>query len=97
MNLRDFARDQACTLRLEGICNRNPATTVLCHVRRFGTGGMGKKPPDLCGVHACDACHAALDGRSAPPPSWPEDRDTDILRAVLETLVRVDKSFVVRA
>ncbi len=78
-DLRAFAKDQACTLRLDGICNRDPTTTVLCHVRLFGASGGGQKPPDLCAFHGCSACHAAEATAS----------DGDILRAVLETLRRV--------
>lgn len=39
-------------------------TTVLCHVRDFGTGGMRLKPSDFCAVFACSDCHDWLDRRA---------------------------------
>jgi hypothetical protein len=32
-----------------------------------GTCGTGIKPPDELGAHACDSCHAIVDGRVKPP------------------------------
>ncbi|MCB7129981.1 MAG: DUF1364 family protein, partial [Candidatus Brocadiales bacterium] len=39
-DLREFAEGKECQLRLIGICNFDPATTVLAHVRRGGVAGM---------------------------------------------------------
>ena len=64
MNLRNLARGQECQVRLPGICNRNPETTVLAHFRMPGTCGMGMKPPDEQAAWACSACHDAIDGRT---------------------------------
>ena len=74
MNLRQFARGQDCQLRIYGVCNYNPETTVLAHLRVGGVAGMGQKPPDIAGVLACSACHDAIDGR----------RKTDLRRVQLE-------------
>jgi hypothetical protein len=62
-NLRQLARGQSCMVRLPGICNHNPETTVLAHLRA-GFFGMGIKPPDLCGVWACFNCHNEIDRRT---------------------------------
>ena len=62
-DLRKYARGRACQIRLPGICNHDSATTVLAHVRMPGTG-MGMKPPNVVGAHACSACHDAVDGRT---------------------------------
>lgn len=62
MNLRNYARGMPCMIRLPGVCNFNPETTVLCHVRMSGISGMGHKAPDLLGSWGCSACHAAVDG-----------------------------------
>ncbi|WP_368737958.1 nuclease domain-containing protein [Massilia sp. CCM 8734] len=35
---RQDARDQACTICLPGICNRDPGTTVLCHTNYLMDG-----------------------------------------------------------
>jgi Protein of unknown function (DUF1364) len=64
MNLRKLAKGMECQVRLAGICNNNPETTVLAHYRLAGTCGMGIKPPDLLGAWACSSCHDAIDGRS---------------------------------
>lgn len=62
--LRRLARGQVCMVRLQGICNWRPETTVLAHIRRAGIAGMGQKPPDTCAVFACSDCHDAIDVRT---------------------------------
>jgi hypothetical protein len=63
-NLRDEARGRDCQVRLEGVCNGNSETTVLAHYRLNGISGLGYKPPDLIGAHACSSCHDAIDRRA---------------------------------
>ena len=75
--LRKLARGKECQVLIPGICNFNPETTVLAHIRRGGVGGMGKKPHDLCAVWACSDCHDVIDGR----------RKADISRADLEEMI----------
>lgn len=60
-DLRKLARGKECTVRLPGICNGDPATTVLAHFRLAGISGMGIKPPDAIGAWCCSACHAYAD------------------------------------
>jgi len=60
MNLRKLARDKPCQIRAPGICNHDPATTVLCHLP---SGGMGMKSHDLIATWGCSNCHDAIDGR----------------------------------
>lgn len=43
---------------------------------------MGQKPPDVCGVWACSACHDAIDGRAGKVLV----SDADVLDALLRTL-----------
>ena len=64
MNLRALARGRECQVRIPGICNRDPATTVLAHIRMAGITGIGMKAHDLLGAHCCSACHDATDGRT---------------------------------
>ena len=80
--LRDSAKGEDCALRLPGVCNQNPETTVLAHVP-CGQRGMGMKGPDMIAVYACSACHDALDkrGRGEIDP-W------DVIRAVAETQMK---------
>lgn len=69
MNLRRAARGQPCTLQIPGVCNRNPETTVLAHIRD-GHFGLGCKPNDdpakgpVLACFACSDCHDAIDRRS---------------------------------
>lgn len=58
--LRDSAKGQPCTLQIEGVCNHDPATTVLAHLRS-PVKGVANKSDDWHAVFACSACHAALD------------------------------------
>jgi hypothetical protein len=60
-NLRKEARGRDCQIRIPGICNRRPETTVGCHYR-LGTG-MGQKPHDLHIAWGCASCHACCDGQ----------------------------------
>ncbi|CAK9889185.1 DUF1364 domain-containing protein [Pseudomonas fluorescens] len=62
--LTKAARGRECQVRIPGVCNGDPNTTVLAHYRMAGTCGVGMKPNDLQGAHACSACHDACDGRS---------------------------------
>lgn len=81
--LRKAAQDKPCMVRLPNICNHNPATTVLAHVRMPGISGMGFKSPDLIAAWACSACHDAIDRRSHT------DLDRDYVRlAHLEGMAR---------
>lgn len=61
MNLRKLARGRECQVRLSGICNGNPETTVLAHFRLSGYSGIGFKSPDQFGAWACSDCHAYVD------------------------------------
>ena len=57
--LRKSARGRECTVRIYGVCNHDPATTVLAHING---AGMGMKHNDLHGAFSCSSCHAWLDG-----------------------------------
>lgn len=62
--IRRAAQGQPCLMRIPGVCNGNPETTVLAHIRHSGNAGIGMKPPDISGAFACSACHDAIDGRT---------------------------------
>jgi hypothetical protein len=67
--LRNSARGQDCLVRIPGICNFNPETTILAHV---GSGaGMGQKTDDIEATFCCSACHAAIDGQTKT--EWTND------------------------
>lgn len=80
--LRKFAEGKPCMVRLVGICNWNPETTVLAHIRRANVAGAGQKPPDLCAVWACSACHDEIDRRTR------NNRLREIEGDILDALVR---------
>jgi hypothetical protein len=83
MNLRNAAKGRLCMVRLPDICNHNPETTVLAHIRMAGLSGMGIKADDLLGAWACSSCHDVIDRRSHT------DLDRDYVRlAHLEGMAR---------
>jgi hypothetical protein len=61
--IRRAACGEECTLRIGGVCNYDPATSVWCHSNRLEHGkGMGTKAHDIFGCIGCSACHAFYDG-----------------------------------
>lgn len=54
------AMGMPCSLRLPGICNHNPATTVRAHLPGIGKSNASKVS-DLHSAYACSACHDAID------------------------------------
>lgn len=58
------AKRRDCQVRIPGICNHNPETTVLAHYRMVGTCGTGIKPNDFQGAWCCSSCHDETDGRT---------------------------------
>ena len=92
-SLRRLAKGKECQLRLHEddgtpICNFDPATVVLAHIRCGGVGGVSKKPPVLFGVWACSSCHDVIDSRRKANVS---KLDSDILAGVCRTLSLVSK------
>ena len=96
VSLREFARGQRCQVRLPG-CLEGTETVVLAHIRRGGVAGVGMKPPDLCGIHACHSCHDIIDGRKLLDTALfsRDDLDTVILAALCRTLALVSKNEVI--
>ncbi|WP_029589801.1 DUF1364 domain-containing protein [Franconibacter helveticus] len=66
-DLRKAARGRECQIRIPGVCNGNPETSVLAHLRLPGTCGTGLKPPDILGAIGCNCCHDVVDGRLKTP------------------------------
>lgn len=59
--IRQSAKGEMCLVRIPGICNFNPETTIYAHI---GGGGIGQKAIDLHGAYCCSSCHDNLDGRT---------------------------------
>jgi len=77
-------------IRLIGVCNFDPATTVLAHYRMVDVSGMSTKSPDVIGAWACSACHAKVDSDKSA------DVQIDFLRGILRTQVALTKEGVLK-
>ncbi|MGQ6400865.1 DUF1364 domain-containing protein [Serratia sp. IR-2025] len=58
------ARGRECQVRIPGVCNFNPETTVSAHYRLAGTCGTAIKPDETQAAWACSACHDEVDRRT---------------------------------
>lgn len=85
-DLTTLAKGKECYLRLHPFCRRDTIYTVLCHFRIGGTGGMGLKPPDVCGAPGCDLCHAVIDGRLKQAIYTETELKAECLRALCQWL-----------
>ena len=63
-DLRKLAKDKPCLVRIPGVCNHNPETTVLAHYSLTGISGWRLKSPDWIGAWCCSSCHDEVDGRT---------------------------------
>jgi hypothetical protein len=97
VKLRKAARGRQCFVRLPGVCNGNPETTVLAHLRRGGVAGVGQKPVDLCGVYACSSCHDVIDGRVRADEALRPVLDRYVLDGLCRTLDAVVREGLVKA
>ncbi len=63
--LRLEAKGRECQIRIPNVCNKNPETTVLCHLnnKRLLGVGMGQKVDDMFGAWGCANCHDIVDLR----------------------------------
>ncbi len=84
-NLRDYARNKPCQVRLPFICSGDVAETVLAHVRLAGVTGGGMKAPDVLGAWACHRCHEVTER---------EKKDDAVQRAFLEGVVRTQNMLI---
>lgn len=80
--IRASAKGEQCQVRVPGICNRDPSTTVLAHLNGSGTA---LKTSDHEAAYACSACHAWLDGGFATTGYNRDIRDLWHLQAVIRT------------
>ena len=79
-------------MRIPGVCNFDPETTVFAHLNG---AGIGKKHTDLFGCYACSKCHAWLDGTYALMGATRDQRDLMHLKAMQETQQKLlDKGLI---
>jgi hypothetical protein len=76
------AKGQPCQVRVPGICNHDPETTVFAHLNG---AGFGTKYEDIFGAYACYACHNWLDGGYASLDVSRNTRDLWHLQGVVRT------------
>ncbi len=79
--IQESARGKDCTVRVPGVCNFNPETTVLGHLNG---GGMAVKHSDIFAAYVCSDCHAWLDGGYVKTATRNE-RDLLHLQGVIRT------------
>ena len=84
-NFRNHAQDKPCSVRLPG-CDGGGETTVLAHIRYAGMAGIGQKPRDVMGIHACYHCHNEIDGPTGDLERNPESWEGVVLSSLLRTL-----------
>lgn len=95
-DLRKAARGRECQVRVPSVCNFDPATTVLAHVRLAGITGVGMKAPDLLGAWCCSACHDFADAR-VPPDGWTKEEVLTLFyEGVLRTQAQLLKQGIIR-
>lgn len=82
--LRKSARGRDCTAQIMGVCNYNPDTVVLAHLRMSGDG-MGRKPSDTRAAYLCSACHDVVDNRTPYSRLSPNDILLEFALAVFRT------------
>lgn len=58
--LRASAKGAPCMFQIPGVCNGDPETTVLAHIRD-GHKGLGNKANDYSAAFGCSACHDTID------------------------------------
>ena len=88
-SITKLARGQDCTVRLPGICNFNPETTVFAHISGVRHGhGVGIKTS--FGAFCCSSCHDHIDGRVKSPLSRTELKLAHF-EGVIETLILIEK------
>ncbi|WP_233115510.1 DUF1364 domain-containing protein [Aggregatibacter actinomycetemcomitans] len=83
VDYRKEAKGRDCQVRLIGVCNHNPETTVLAHIRAAGITGIGQKAYDQLGAWACYNCHMAIDGQTKT--NYTRD---ELERAHLDAVIR---------
>lgn len=69
--ITESAKNEECQVRIPGVCNFDPSTTVWAHANDMAAGkGKGLKAHDLNGAYACSACHDTYDRRRRPPEGY---------------------------
>ena len=61
----DRAKGQPCMVKIFGICNNDPTTTVMAHSNKYIHGkALGLKAHDFFCTLSCSNCHSVIDGHT---------------------------------
>ncbi len=82
--LTKLARGRECTVRIPGVCNHDPDTVVLAHIRMVDISGFGIKANSLFGAYSCHACHMVADGQ-VPSEYTHDERRLMLLEGMVRT------------
>lgn len=86
------AKNEDCQIRIPGVCNFNPETTVFCHK---GGAGMGLKSHDMQGAYGCSDCHNAVDGRGKVPWNSKQEIENAFYEGIFRTqLILIEKGLI---
>jgi len=90
--IRKSAKGEECQVRLMGVCNFNPETTIFAHL---GGGGMGRKQPDLFGAYCCSDCHSVVDGQVNRNDFFPDELTIYFYQGIIRTQqILLDKGLI---
>ena len=90
--IRKSAKGEDCQVRIPGICNFNPETTVLAHK---GGAGMGTKAHDIHGAYCCSSCHDAVDGRGKMDWNKKQEIENAFYEGIFRTqLILIEKGLI---
>lgn len=91
--LRKSANGEGCTFNVAGVCNYDPKTVVLVHLRWLGDCGGSLKPTDLQAAYGCSECNRWTDSptkaETADRAKYESDRNYYGIRAMVRTQLRM--------
>ncbi|KAF1009510.1 MAG: putative nuclease YbcO [Luteibacter sp.] len=91
--LRKSANGEGCTFNVAGVCNYDPKTVVLVHMRWLGDCGGSLKPTDLQAAYGCSECNRWTDSPSKAETvdrkAYEDLRNFYALRALVRTQQRM--------
>lgn len=91
--IRKSARGEECAVRIPGVCNFDPDTTVLAHLNG---GGMGMKHLDIHGAYSCSACHDEYDGRVKSLLHSKDEIELYFLEGMVRTQIKLLKKGLIK-
>ena len=73
--IRASAKNEACQVRIIGVCSGDNSKTIWSHARWHYAGrAKSLKAPDIAGAYCCTDCDAVYDGQRKPPAGMTRDQ-----------------------